>query len=92
MRVLPITHSQPSHADDAIEIPSATKRRLGLDDERSWLVLTESNRFVPGPDVRPHESDTGYFGPLPPAFFNEVKRRFVELARAQRHLATARSE
>lgn len=46
VRVLPITHSPPSDPHDAIEIPPATKRRLGLDDERSWIVLTESNRFV----------------------------------------------
>ena len=33
--VLPITHSAPQCAEDAIEIPPATKRRLGLDSERS---------------------------------------------------------
>lgn len=93
VRVLPITHSPPAKSDDAIEIPPVTKRRLGLDDERSWIVLTESNRFAwPGPDIRSVENDTGFLGPLPPAFFNEVKRRFVELARAQRHRATPRSE
>ena len=93
VRVLPITHSPPNNPDEAIEIPPATTRRLGLDDERSWIVLTESNRFVwPGPDMRPVDSDTGYFGPLPPALFAEVKRRFVELAKAQRHRATPRSE
>lgn len=71
----------------------ATKRRLGLDDERSWIVLSESNRFAwPGPDIRPVDSDNGYFGPLPPALFAAVKRRFVELARAQRHRPTARTE
>ncbi len=90
---MPITHSPPNNPDEAIEIPTASKRRLGLDDERSWIVLTESNRFVwPGPDMRPVDSDTGYFGPLPPALFAEVKRRFVELARAQRHRATPRNE
>jgi hypothetical protein len=93
VRVLPITHSPPKNPDEAIEIPPATKRRLGLDDERSWIVLTESNRFVwPGPDMRPVDSDTGYFGPLPPNLFAEVKRRFVELAKAQRHRPTPRSE
>lgn len=93
VRVLPITRTPPSRADDAVEIPPATKRRLGLDDERSWIVLTESNRFVwPGPDMRSVDSDSGYFGPLPPALFAEVKRRFVELAQAQRHRATTRSE
>lgn len=86
VRVLPITHGLPNNPDDAIEIPPATKRRLGLNDERSWIVLTESSRFVwPGPDMRPVDSDTGYFGALPPALFAEVKRRFVALAKAQRH-------
>ncbi|CDM60573.1 MULTISPECIES: mRNA interferase PemK [Rhizobium] len=93
VRVLPITHSPPSDPRDAVEIPPATKLRLGLDDERSWIVLTESNRFIwPGPDVRPIDGETGYYGALPPALFGEVKRRFVELARAGHHRATARSE
>lgn len=46
VRVLPVTHTPPSDPQEAIEIPPATKRRLGLDYERSWVVLTESNRFV----------------------------------------------
>jgi hypothetical protein len=53
VRVLPITHSPPADPDDAIEIPAAVKLRLRLDGERSWIVLTESNRFAwPGPDIR----------------------------------------
>ncbi|MFC0804646.1 MULTISPECIES: plasmid maintenance toxin (PemK-like) [Sinorhizobium] len=93
VRVLPITHTPPARSDEAIEIPPATKRRLRLDDERSWIVLSESNRFAwPGPDIRPVDSDSGYFGPLPPALFAEVKRRFVELARAHRHTPTARTD
>ena len=93
VRVLPITHSPPSDPGTAIEIPAAVKRRLRLNDERSWIVLSESNRFVwPGPDIRPVETDTGYFGALPPALFAEVKRRFVELARRQAHAAVSRTE
>lgn len=69
------------------------RSRLGLDDERSWIVLIESNRFVwPGPDMRPVDSESGYHGPLPPALFEDVKRRFVELAKSQRHRATLRSD
>ncbi len=35
------------------EIPLATKRRLDLDKEASWVITTEVNRFVwPGPDIR----------------------------------------
>jgi len=39
--VLPITHTPPSVPELAVEIPAATKRRLGLDDERSWVVLAK---------------------------------------------------
>ena len=93
VRVLPITHSPPSDPSAAIEIPTAVKRRLRLDEERSWIVLSESNRFIwPGPDIHAVETDTGYFGALPPALFAEVKRRFVELARRQGHAAVARTE
>lgn len=51
--VLPITHARPADPEHAIEIPPATKRRLGLDDDQSWIVLTEGNAFAwPGPDLR----------------------------------------
>ncbi|SJM92289.1 conserved hypothetical protein [Crenothrix polyspora] len=51
--VLPITHTPPENPALAVEIPPATKSRLGLDDERSWIVLTEANRFIwPDPDLR----------------------------------------
>lgn len=93
VRALPVTHSPPHDPTTAIEIPAATKRRLGLDDQRSWIVLGESNRFVwPGPDIRSTDAEGGYLGPLPPALFEEVKRRFVAIAREQRHHATPRSE
>lgn len=59
--VLPITHSPPANAEMRSRSRRGRKRRLGLDDERSWIVLTESNRFVwPGPDMRPVDSETGY--------------------------------
>lgn len=84
VRVLPITHTPPADPADAIEIPAALKARLRLDHERSWIVLTESNRFVwPGPDLRAVETETGYFGPLPPALFTQVKQRFVAIARGE---------
>ncbi|HEX7761425.1 MAG TPA: hypothetical protein VF459_18105 [Caulobacteraceae bacterium] len=44
--VLPITHSAPASVGDAVEIPAAVKRHLGLDDQRSWVVVAEGNEFV----------------------------------------------
>lgn len=44
--VLPVTHAPPSVPELAVEIPAATKRRLRLDNERSWVVLSEANRLL----------------------------------------------
>src|SRR5262245_21440649 len=53
LRVVPVTHSQPANPEHAIEIPAVTKKRLGLDSDRSWIVLTEVNDFTwPGFDIR----------------------------------------
>ncbi|RWB51054.1 plasmid maintenance toxin (PemK-like) [Mesorhizobium sp.] len=93
VRVLPITHTPPSDPQATIEIPAMVKDRLRLDFERSWIVLTESNRFVwPGPDIRPVDTESGYYGPLPPALFAEVKRRFVELAKSDAHKSAPRTD
>jgi hypothetical protein len=43
--VLPITHTPPNNPADALEIPHLTKQRLGLDNDRSWVVITESNQI-----------------------------------------------
>ncbi|MGV3549088.1 plasmid maintenance toxin (PemK-like) [Rhizobium sp.] len=86
VRVLPITHQPPHNPLGALEIPTTVKRRLGLDDERSWIILDESNRFIwPGPDIRPLATSDGYYGPLPPGLFRQVKERFVALAKSGAH-------
>jgi hypothetical protein len=81
VRVLPVTHTPPA---EAIEIPAEVRARLRLNAERSWIVLTESNRFAwPGPALRPVDRESGYYGALTPALLAEVKRRFVAIARGQ---------
>ena len=51
--VLPITHSIPIDPNSAVEIPLPGIRHLGLDDERSWIVVAEGNEFAwPGYDLR----------------------------------------
>lgn len=46
---LPVTHSPPKDMEFAIELPQETKRRLRLDDQRSWIVLSEWNVAWSGP-------------------------------------------
>jgi hypothetical protein len=77
--VVPVTHTPPSGASLTVEIPHATQQRLGLDGERSWVVLTEANRFVwPGPDLRMREAGgqaSVAYGLLPRALFREIRDR-----------------
>lgn len=93
---LPITHSLPAAVDDAIEIPTAVKARLGLDGERSWIAVAEANVFTwPGPDLRflPGKGpESTAYGFLPPGFFRVVRDRFLAADRAKKVALVARTE
>jgi hypothetical protein len=90
--VLPITHSAPVDPASAVEIPLPVKRHLGLDDDRSWIVVAEGNEFVwPGYDLRRlSHSDRYDYGFLPPRFFNQVIGAFVDWYRSNRGHLTPR--
>jgi hypothetical protein len=94
--VLPISHTPPADPKLAVEIPAPVKRRLKLDDERSWVILTEANRFIwPGPDLRPltpgDSASVGY-GQLPFALFEEIRTKFIAAIKARRASVVPRSE
>jgi hypothetical protein len=77
--VVPITHTAPSKPASALKIPAAVKRHLGLDADRSWVILDEGNRFVwPGYDLRPIPGtrDRYDYGFLPPRLFAALVERF----------------
>ena len=94
--VLPVTHTPPNADAVAIEIPEFVKRRLGLDDQRSWIVISEYNDFVwPGPDLRPTPGDEEgsiAYGLLPGALFERVRRAWLELATTRRSNRVQRTE
>ncbi len=77
--VLPITHRPPSITGEAVEIPPLVKRHLGLDDQRSWIVVTEGNEFRwPGYGLRKAAGRDRYdYGFLPPRLFNQVRQAFL---------------
>lgn len=76
--VVPITHSKPDAERNAVELPRKVCRRLGLDDEASWVITDEVNRFIwPGYDLRPisrDRPDQFHYGFLPVEIFNVVRR------------------
>ena len=90
--VLPITHSLPHDPKGAVEIPALVKRNLGLDDARSWIVVSEGNEFVwPGYDLRRTAGTNDYsVGFLPPRLFNRVREAFVALHRNGKAKTTER--
>ena len=54
--VVPITHAQPAEHDHTkILVPRQIKQRLGLDEERSWVDISEYNAFAwsNAADLRP---------------------------------------
>ena len=86
--VLPVTHSSPGPDVVALDIPQPIRRRLGLDELRSWVVISEYNEFLwPGPDLRaiPGSADGSIaYGVLPPSFFETVRAALLEqVARRQ---------
>jgi hypothetical protein len=90
--VLPITHTPPADPASAVEIPAVVKRHLGLDDERSWIVVAEGNEFDwPGYDLRKVGRGDRYdYGFLPPRFFNQVIAAFAAWHRARKARLTSR--
>jgi hypothetical protein len=92
--VAPVTHSAPDVPADAIEIPANVKKQLGFDRERSWIVLSELNRFIwPGPDIRPViGSDAPFYDALPDWLFERVRQAVLDHAAAGRLRVTKRTE
>lgn len=94
--VLPITHRRPDDLHQAVELPPATKARLGLDDGRSWVVLSEANRFRwPGPDLRPRFADDASsvaYGLLPYRLMDEIRLRFIAILKERRGRVVPRTE
>jgi len=94
--IVPITHSPPRDAADAVEIPAIVKAHLGLDGARSWIMVTETNDFLwPGPDLRPIAGDRMgrfHYGTLPPRFFSYLRKKIIEAHLRRRVNRVLRSE
>jgi hypothetical protein len=91
--VLPITRAPPRQEEDGVEIPASTKRRLGLDSERSWIITTELNRFAwPGPDIRPTPSGRYVYGYLPEKLMRLVLAQVKKHAEQKQLRAVPRTE
>jgi hypothetical protein len=85
--LLPITHTPPAGGASGIEIPAAVKQALGLDGERSWVIVSEHNVDEwPNAGVSPLPGRPGVFayGFIPPGLFGRIKAAFLDLAKQKR--------
>ena len=93
--VLPITHAPPQPPEDGVELPQPTKARLGLDGERSWVMVSEANVFTwPGPDLRfltGQGPESVAYGFLPPLVFRAIRDRFLTRHRERKASLVPRS-
>lgn len=92
--VAPVTHTAPERKEDGLEMPPGVKRHLGLDSERSWILLTELNRFIwPGPDVRIAPGrETPLYDAIPERLFVKLRDGIVARAGAGRLEVTKRTD
>jgi hypothetical protein len=82
--LLPITPTPPDGDTIGIEIPAKVKPAIGLDDARSWVIVSEHDidewasaglSTIPG---KPGVFGDGF---IPPGLFAQIKAGFLELAR-----------
>lgn len=94
--VAPVTTQPPRPEDSSIEIPTAVKAHLGLDDRRCWIVTGELNRFNwPGPDIRPiagRGDRSPYYGKIPGKLLEKVRSAMRARVAAGRLKVTKRTE
>ena len=93
--VAPITHSPPRDPAVAIEIPPRVKQHLGLDSERSWIILDDFNEFTwPGFDLYPVPGKAGCYdyGFLPPVLLRKIVDTMLRLRHEGRTFYSSRDE
>lgn len=77
-----ITHSPPRISIDAIEIPARVRQALGLDHDRSWIVLTEVNRARwDDPGIVPAKPTSWEYGRLPLKLWGQLRDDIVARSR-----------
>lgn len=91
--ICPITHTPPKDQTLGREIPLVTKQRLKLDDDQSWIITGEVNRFTwRGPDLRKTKAGKEVYGYLPTGLTNAVIHQILENSRNRRLIVIDRDD
>jgi mRNA-degrading endonuclease toxin of MazEF toxin-antitoxin module len=91
--IAPITRTRPEAPERALQIPQATKARLHLDAQASWIITTEVNRFIwPGPDIRAVPGGAAAYGLLPARMTRDLVQKIKDNARDRALLIIGRDD
>jgi hypothetical protein len=91
--IAPVTHTLPEVPERALQIPQATKARLRLDAQASWIITTEVNRFIwPGPDIRTVPGGAAAYGLLPARMTRDLIQKIKDNARDRSLLVIGRDD
>jgi hypothetical protein len=94
--LLPVTHSEPGAGTTAVEIPAKVKEHLGLDEEHSWVIISECNVDIwPSPDlaqVPGKDAGTYAYGHIPPLLLRRIREAWVELYRSKKLAVVSRDK
>jgi hypothetical protein len=91
--LLPITHTSPAADTIGIEIPTKVRQAIGLDNEPSWVIVSEHNIDEwpnAGLSPVPGKPTVFAYGFVPPGLFAHIKAKFLELARNEKSGAIRR--
>jgi hypothetical protein len=81
--IVPITRSMPGSETPAMELPAKVKQHLGMDEQRSWIVLSEANIDTwPSPDLRLVPGRRRFdYGLLPLKLTQQLRRAVLQALR-----------
>ena len=83
--LLPITHTPPTGATVGVEIPQDVKKKIGMDDAPSWIIVSEHNVDLwPNGGLSPVPGRGGafHYGFISPGLFAKVKEEFIRIGRS----------
>lgn len=81
--VCAVTHTRPHPPIDAVELPPKVKRHLGLDAERSWVIVSEANLVDwDDPGIEPVGPNQWSHGFVPPTLADILRNKLLRHYRA----------
>lgn len=92
--VAPITHSPPGAGTVAIEIPHKVGQHLGLDDGRSYIIVTEANSLSwdDAGIVPAYPGKQWAYGRIPQGLYNKLRAAMLDMLNKRKLKTSVRKD